>query len=266
MKHRKLLGYISVSTMLVLTMVLTSNSSGPGGNRTGSPGSSGTCTSCHGSNNNLSSSLTAELIDKSTNQAVTEIIPSTNYTLRITAKGNSSKMGFQAVVLDASNASTGTFGTAPSKTNVSSSKVWGHTSPGTTNGQNVWEIDWQAPSSISGKVTIYTASVISNGNGSDNGDDVKTAVQQLTANANSTTVLNTLSTLKIHGNPARLSQGLNLNQTIKLGVIWNLKGQVLSKSFNTNFIEVSQFEKGIYILQGVDQNGKRFSEQFSLID
>lgn len=252
--------------MVVLSVVLTSNSSGPGGNRTGSPGSSGTCTSCHGSNNNLSSSLTAELIDKTSNQAVTEIIPSTTYTLRITAKGNSSKMGFQAVVLDASNASTGTFGTAPSKTNVSSSKVWGHTSPGTTNGQNVWEIDWQAPSSISGKVTIYSASVISNGNGSDNGDDVKTAVQQLSANSNSAVAFNSANSLKIQGNPVRVSEGLKLNQTVKLGIVWNLKGQVMSKSSNTQVIDMSGLENGLYILQGIDQNGNRFSEQFSLID
>jgi hypothetical protein len=265
MKQRKILGITSILAMAGLTVVLTSNSSGPGGNRTGSPGSSGTCTSCHGSNNNLASSLTAELIDKSSNTAVTDIIPSTNYTLRITSKGNSSKMGFQAVILDASNAAAGTFGTAPSKTNVSSSKVWGHTSPGTSNGQNVWEIDWQAPSSITGNLNIYAASVISNGNGSDNGDDVKTAVQQLKANSNSTTVLSQIG-VKILGNPISKGNELIINQTLKLAVVWNLNGQVVYKQSNCNSLNISQLQSGNYILQGIDQMGNRFSEQFSVIE
>lgn len=265
MKQRKILGITSLLTMAGLTVVLTSNSSGPGGNRTGSPGSSGTCTSCHGSNNNLASSVTAELIDKSSNTSVTDIIPSTTYTLRITSKGNSSKMGFQAVILDASNTAAGTFGTAPSKTNVSSSKVWGHTSPGTSNGQNVWEIDWQAPSSISGNLNIYAASVISNGNGSDNGDDVKTAVLQLKANANSTTVLSQ-TVVKLLGNPISKGNHLEINQTLKMAVVWNLNGQVVLKQSNCKSINVTNFQSGNYILQGIDQNGNRFSEQFTVVD
>jgi hypothetical protein len=265
MKQRKILGITSLLTMAGLTVVLTSNSSGPGGNRTGSPGSSGTCTSCHGSNNNLASSVTAELIDKSTNTPVTDIIPSTTYTLRIKSKGNSSKMGFQAVILDASNAPAGTFGAAPSKTNVSSSKVWGHTSPGTSNGENVWEIDWQAPSSISGNLNIYAASVISNGNGSDNGDDVKTAVQQLKANSNSTTVLSQ-NAVKLLGNPITKGNQLEINQTLKMAVVWNLNGQVVLKQNNCNSINVTDFHSGNYILQGIDQNGNRFSEQFTVVD
>lgn len=265
MKQRKILGITSILAFTGLTIILTSNSSGPGGNRTGSPGSSGTCTSCHGSNNKLSSSLNVEIIDKSSNTAVTDIIPATTYTLRVTAKGNSSKMGFQAVILDASNAAAGTFGTAPSKTSVSSSKVWGHTSPGTTNGQNVWEIDWQAPSSISGNINVYAASVISNGNGSDNGDDVKTAVQQLKANANSTAVL-TQSIVKILGSPITKGNELMLNQTLKLGVIWNLNGQLVSKHTNCSSMSISELNSGNYILQGIDQNGNRFSEQFTVVD
>ena len=265
MKQRKILGITSLLTMAGLTVVLTSNSSGPGGNRTGSPGSSGTCASCHGSNNNLASSVTAELIDKSTNTPVTDIIPSTTYTLRIKSKGNSSKMGFQAVILDASNAAAGTFGAAPSKTNVSSSKVWGHTSPGTSNGENVWEIDWQAPSSISGNLNIYAASVISNGNGSDNGDDVKTAVQQLKANSNSTTVLSQ-NAVKLLGNPITKGNQLEINQTLKMAVVWNLNGQVVLKQNNCNSINVTDFQSGNYILQGIDQNGNRFSEQFTVVD
>jgi len=265
MKHRNLLGITSIFALAGLTLVLSSNSSGPGGNRTGSPGSSGTCTSCHGSNKNLSSSLNVEIIDKSSNTAVTEIIPSTTYTLRVTAKGNSSKMGFQAVILDASNAAAGTFGTAPSKTNVSSSKVWGHTSPGTTNGQNVWEIDWQAPSSISGNLNIYAASVISNGNGSDNGDDVKTAVQQLKAVANSTTVL-TISNFKIIGNPISKGQLMKFNQTLKIAVVWNLNGQVVLKETNCNSLNAVRLQSGNYILQGIDQNGNKISEQFAVLD
>jgi hypothetical protein len=45
-----------------------------------------------------------------------------------------------------------------------------------------------------------------------------------------------------------------------------LNGQVVYKQTNCNSLNISQLQSGNYILQGIDQMGNRFSEQFSVIE
>lgn len=151
----------------------------PNANYTGSPGSLGTCSSCH-SGSNTSTTAVFSLVDKSNNQPVTNntYVPGHMYT--VTLKGANSgtltKFGFQAVAYTSTNAQAGVFTLTGSNMQLSS----------LTNGRKIVEMssmltgsassnlavnfDWTAPAAGTGKITFYGVVNAVNGNNSDNGD------------------------------------------------------------------------------------------------
>ncbi|MBM3938430.1 MAG: hypothetical protein FJ333_07245, partial [Sphingomonadales bacterium] len=77
-----------------------SNSNGPGGDRTGAPGSSGNCSSCHGGSAALGGDLVITAVDIATASTVTTYAPGKKYTIGVKMGGTSTRKGFQATVLD----------------------------------------------------------------------------------------------------------------------------------------------------------------------
>lgn len=256
--HKKLLKPLLLSTFLGASVFLfLGNSSGPGGNRTGSPGSAGTCSGCHYSSV-LDGSISVELIDPTTSEIVTgSYIPNKSYTIKVTMNGNSSKMGFQVTAMDGSNKKTGSITDAPAKTSVysaSGAEIWGHTSPATNQNSNSWESTFTAPSAGTGSITFYAAGIVSNGNGNNSGDEVVTnsfTFEEATSNSFQSIKRNT-SRVWINYKSGKLLSNMLLNEL----AIWNNQGQLISKHKNTKEVNLEKYPKGIYYVNYKDQSGR----------
>lgn len=246
MKLRKIT-FVTIS-LSAFYLILSSNSSGPGGNRTGSPGSSGNCSGCH-SNAQVSGSVDIAVKDLNGN-LVTSYIPNSKYNITVTSTGNSSKYGFQFTAMNSSNQKTGTYGTAPSNTsvyNAGQAQIWGHTSPATSSQSASWTIEWTSPAAGSGDINMYTASVISNGNNSDNGDFVATKNMKLTESP-------TNSSDKIATNEFRVyfdqtNSVVKANQSLKRILVWDFSGKLVKAiEVNGNEYSLNGTPLGSYIL------------------
>ena len=256
--YKKILKPSILSAILGITLTLfLGNSSGPGGNRTGAPGSAGSCSGCHYSSV-LDGSITVELIDPNTSEIVSEsYIPNKTYKIKVTMVGNSSKMGFQVTSLDGSNAQAGTITDAPAKTSVytaSSAEIWGHTSPGTNQNSNSWEATFTAPSAGTGTITFYGAGVVANGNGNNSGDEVVTnsfSFDESTTNSK-TTISNNVNKVWINHKTGKLVSNTEIAEI----AIWNNQGQLISKRNHINDINLERYPRGIYYVNFLDNSGK----------
>ncbi len=143
-----------------LYVMLLSNSSGAAsagnGNRTGSPGSNGTCASCH-SGGSFGTTITASVTDLNSNP-VTSYIPGDTFLIdfQVSSTSGSPKYGFQSLMLNSSNANIGNFD-AVYTTNTQLTTVLGkeyaeHSAKSTT---GYFQVSWVAPASGTGTVTLY---------------------------------------------------------------------------------------------------------------
>lgn len=145
--------------------VLTGSSSGFMGNNTGMPGT-GTCANCHGPLNSGGISLTGFPANYS---------PGTTYTITVSINQASNANGFQGVIIDGSNNSSGSFtsGAGSQTTNMGGNQLIVHTAPNTTGS---WTFDWTAPATAAGTLTFYLVGNAANGNNiSDPGDIIYSA-------------------------------------------------------------------------------------------
>lgn len=147
---------------------LLSGSGAPAG-KTGAPGE-GTCMDCHNIstlvNNSTENQLT--LLDPSLNP-VTEYTPGVTYSVglvQVTNVGGTG--GFEATVLDATNAMAGSFAAiAGTQTVTGSGRTY---VTHVNNSSSQWGWSWTAPATDVGTVTFYVASNKSNGSASHAGD------------------------------------------------------------------------------------------------
>ena len=141
-----------------------------GADRTGAPGSDAGCNSCHGGGA-FNTSVSVAVLDGET--PVTAYEPGMKYTFRVTvnAANNPAGYGFQAVgVVANGNANAGSFGAAPSGTqvtNLSGRQYFEHSQRNTANS---WSIEWTAPAAGTGEVRFYAAGNAVNANGDSGGD------------------------------------------------------------------------------------------------
>jgi len=247
-----ILSSITLASILVIGMTLSSNASGPGGNRTGSPGSSGNCSGCHGGASNYGGSLKVGITATGDTTFLSTYTPGQVYEMHVIAGGTSTRKGFQATILNSSNASAGTCGTAPSGTSIYTSggkSIWGHTTPSAT---GVWKGTWTAPVFGTGTITMYSACVVSNANGSDSKDQVVLATSTIDENVSSNTKLIESTKLTVIENPSNTV--VRLNGVAKNMIVWNNKGQVAASTTNTSELNVSHLPAGTYYLQTVSEN------------
>jgi hypothetical protein len=237
----------------VTFIVTNASSSGRGSeDRTGAPGSSGTCASCHGGNSNLNGQLAIELLDKSTSTKVTEYIPGNQYIVSIKASGTSTRMGFQSTILNSSNANIGSISNASAGAAVytSSRNIAGHTSGSSTGN---WTYEWTAPTMDQGVATIYGVSVISNKNNSDNGDQVVT--NKITINPAASNNLKHINTQQLIGYPNPCSDILHFSKMADAVIVFDISGsKVLEYSIPVNSINVSTLKSGFYYVQTIENN------------
>lgn len=245
------LSSITLASILVIGLTLSSNASGPGGNRTGSPGSSGNCSGCH-SGGNLGGTLKVGITEIGDTTFLSFYTPGQVYDMHVISGGTSTKKGFQATILTSSNAAAGTISAAPSGTSIDVSggkSIWGHTAPSSS---GVWKSTWTAPAAGLGTVTIYGAAVVSNANGNNSNDQVVTANAMIGEKVPSNTKSLAAPKLTVIENP--LNTVVRLNGVAKNMIIWNNQGQVAASAKNTSELNVSHLPAGTYYLQTVSEN------------
>lgn len=264
----------------VSLFVLSSYQDGPAhggaGNRSGSNGSPSCAQAgCHGSEN-ANFALTLSFTDVADNSVVSDgkYTPGHTYIASLVGNypGNTTytHLGFQASVVNAANANTGTLATNIANTGTSTSNTGGinvieHTSPiPKTGSQFVASFKWTAPAAGNGDAKVYARMLANNHNGTAGDDTPNSIVATLTEKVAPTGINQTAQTnlFKIYPNPAQNSLNVKLDQLISgkydMSIV-GIDGKVVMSS-KTNFsggemkIDLSKFAKGIYVLTIRSQN------------
>jgi hypothetical protein len=244
----------------ILVVVNSSNASGPGGDRTNAPGSSGNCSACHGGTANLGGDIVVTVIDKSTASAATEYTPGKTYTIGIKMGGTSIKKGFQATVINSSNAGIGTMSGNSTGTSIYASgnrSICGHNTPGI----GVWYFDWTAPATASGTVSIYASGVVSNASGNDNGDQVvKTSLSFPAAASSNINSLANFNSFSVYPNPA--SHEIKFSAKVSKVTIMSQNGKVIFSGNNIDHVNIENLSNGLYFVNAIAENQTAICKQF----
>lgn len=258
MKKHHIKSVLILMGISVFGITLLSNASGPGGDRTGAPGSSGKCNSCHGGTSNLGGDIVLTALDVATTKTVTSYEPGKKYTISIKMGGTSLKKGFQATVIDGTNKAIGTVSnvSAGATSYTSGSKtIVGHNTPGL----GVWYFDWTAPSASAGTITVYAAGVVSNANNNDNGDQVVSTTLALTAPVSAVKTASNI-TLSIYPNPCLNT--LKFSETLNAIEVFALNGSRVLTLEQAQSISVESLIQGKYYLIAKRTDGKLVHSTF----
>jgi PKD repeat protein len=163
----KLIAIVFTILGLIFSNDIFTNASNPPAGLTGAPGE-GNCTSCH-TGTAISSGTAWSAINIS--GMPTAYVPGTNYSLTLNgSSAATAKNGFQLVVLNSSNASTGALTAGTGTSTITTGKVYLRQ---TTASVSSWTFNWTAPSSGTGTVTFYVSfNGSNNNNSSGSGDNI----------------------------------------------------------------------------------------------
>jgi Secretion system C-terminal sorting domain/Reeler domain len=266
-----------LSLGFVFTFGVTSDNGKAG--VTGSPGEN-TCTNCHSGTavNAGGGSITIT----SSNLTNWEYTPGQTYNLTVTvSETGKSLFGLGVEALQSSGANGGTLN-AGTGTSIKTATVSGNSrrnvvhnlNAGTGTGSHAFSFTWAAPTSNIGNVTLYTAGIAANGNGSDTGDHVYKTSQVVTpaastgiqeeviANSWKAVVLRDQNQLNIAGGSS-VAGKMNVQ-------VFNLQGQVVWTEQNiqvpagsiAHWMDISNLSSEMYIIQVTVNGQKVLSQQF----
>ncbi len=148
-------------------------------------------------------------------------VPGTTYTITVAFSGLSgSKWGFEAMVTDANNVSTGTIViTDGTRTQINfNGKYVKHKFFGTSS--KSWSFNWEAPSTDVGTITFYAAGNQANNNGQNTGDIIHTTSLARVANTNINPVISTTSLPDATVSATDADAGDELTYSITSGPSW----------------------------------------------
>jgi len=252
-------------------IVLSSNRTGPAhnnnGNRTGSNGSLGCSTAgCHmADNNNLA--LSFQIVDDASGTTVTDgkYVAGHTYTIAfkgVIANAAYTHLGFQASVVNAANANSGTIAKDPAVANSGTANASGitvveHTSPLPKTGNDlITTFKWTAPATGSGTATIYARMMANNNNNTPGDDTPNQLIQALTEKTTAINDVDKNNLFKVYPNPAQNTLHVQLDKLTSGNYnvrITSIDGKALITTAS-NFsggemnIDISKLAKGIYSL------------------
>jgi len=257
--------------LLFAVAFLFNFSSGPANSsaldRTGSPIGGGlTCGQCH-MGNNFQPDLAITLMDG--NDVVSGYEPGVTYNLvfEITpGSGTPSGYGLQAIVLDGSDNNVGEFSNPPANTQVTDLQGFNYFEHSGVIDTNPISVEWTAPATGTGQITVYASGLAANVNGANTGDGVSSTTITLTEGISSTGNLFDVDfDLSVLANPigSQLPIKIDSPSGKKLNInILDLNGRIalqtqqrVAQGENTFNVEVSNLTKGIYFLQVSDDEG-----------
>lgn len=242
-----------------VAFVLISNSGGVGLARSGSPGDGGTtCTICHAPGANFNASA-----------VITTNIPSngydinTDYSVTVTATSTAPGHGFLLTAERLSdNAKVGEFFTGGS-TDVAVQDAGTRISHNNRN-NSTWTFTWRSPSTLQGQVRFYAAVNAVNNNNSNGGDQVVTAVSNI-SNALSISEARLLQ-FEMFPNPATDVVNIQLptgTSEAEVGVFDYTGRKVSSKTvtLTDSQLDVASLATGMYIIR-VEADNKLGAQRF----
>ncbi len=160
---KTLVGFSIFTTLLLFAFSGSHPTTGSGG-YTGAPNDN-VCTTCHTPGGSLDGTIEIDGLPAS-------VMPNTIYPLTITITntvGSAVQSGFQMVSLKSNLANGGTFSVPASENNAQVKTVAGKSyvghQPAKDFSSNVstYNVDWTAPESATGDITVYAAAIIANG-------------------------------------------------------------------------------------------------------
>ena len=161
----KLIAIVFTILGLIFSNDIFTNANNPPTGYTGAPGESN-CTSCHTGSAISSGSAWSSINISGIPSAYA---PGTNYSLTLNgSSAATSKNGFELVVLNGSNSSTGTLTAGTGTSTSTSTRVYLRQTTATVSS---WTFNWTAPAAGTGTVTFYLCFNGSNNNGSDGSGD-----------------------------------------------------------------------------------------------
>lgn len=182
---------VLIFSLSIISQFAMTQSGGPGGGHTGSPGDGGVTCNTTGCHTGSATTVAAGWITSTV--PVGGYVPGQTYTITATATAaGRDRFGFQISPQSPSGTYLGTLiVTDPTNTQIVSTKYIEHKSAGTigTSGFHTWTFNWTAPVSGTGTVTFYGAFNCSNHNNSASGDLIFTstlAVNQCSASTSVT--------------------------------------------------------------------------------
>jgi PKD repeat protein len=176
MKYYRNASILFCIALTTISISVFTNSGGPPLANTAAPGD-GNCTGCH-SGSLITSGTDWNNFSITSTIPGTGYVPGTTYTITIThTVSGISRWGFQATVLNSSNAMAGTIintNTSQMGTGTSGGKTYiSHNSGGNSgSGTRTWTFDWTAPNPGVGTITVYAVVNAANNNSSTSGDQI----------------------------------------------------------------------------------------------
>jgi hypothetical protein len=240
---------------------LTANNAGAPAVRTGSPGDSYSCTSCH--------SGTAQNVFG----LISSNIPSSGYapgtTYMITANvtdANKNRFGFEISPQNPTGTKLGvmTVTDAARTKLIGSGKYITHTSSGTSGaGSNSWSFNWTAPAAGTGDVTFYGAFNFTNHNNASSGDVIK--LDQYTVHEDLFTSVSDIDGeehIVIYPNPVVNTAQISIPSNVKINTIkiYDIDGSLV-RTYETSQIserleiDVTTLTSGTYYVSFAAEKG-----------
>ena len=245
---------------------------GAPGDETNSNGSAKTCQSCHNTNSNIQVTLDIEVMDDDGNP-VDEYIPEETYDVKVTLNSTGTQTpegyGFQIVCLKAPLGQNGdnweAFSNPASNVRivVASSNGRQYAEHKEPSSSNEFMVEWTAPASGTGTITLYSCGNGVNLNNSSGGDNAACNQLELTE-GESTSSKELAGDVSLNVFPNPVDDVLNMEITSKVNGIfearvYNMFGQVvqidqigLSTGENKLSLSVNDLSEGSYLLQITD--------------
>ena len=229
------------------------------------------CSRCH-SGGEFGTDVHLTLLSAPDGDTITEYIPETAYTLRvsITAEG-ASAYGFQAVALAEDTTQAGTYGDAPAGTAVVAVGGVDYAEHSERDDDGTWDLIWNAPSVGTGPVTFYAAgNAVSNAGDGPSGDHPDTTSLQIPeALGAGIADVNTLIQMQLAPNPVTdfvvvqwSSDEIDLDQLRIVSATGQLMHQRLIEGGISKLeLAVRDYPTGVYFVQATSPEGiqtKRF--------
>lgn len=244
----KLIAAIFTILGLIFSNDIFTNASNPPTGYTGAP-SENNCTSCH-TGTAISSGTAWSSINIS--GMPTSYVPGTNYSLTLNgSSAATAKNGFEMVVLNSSNSSTGTLTAGTGSATSTATRVYLRQTSATVSS---WTFNWTAPASGTGTVTFYVCFNGSNNNGTDgSGDNIYVKSFTLTEQPSNlpTATITPSSTAICIGDTLTLTGG-GINSPT--GFSWTMTGGTPSTA-NTQVTKVVYASQGLKTISLTTSNG-----------
>ena len=251
---KKILTLFSITFALAIFFYPTisnSNATGSPGGKTGSPTDAASCTGCHYAGNMIEAAIIT------TNIPSSGYVPNQVYTITANIiEGSVNKFGFEITAEEENfgSAKTGSFlVTNNTETQFTNNNTAITHKAGGTSGSNSksWSMDWEAPNTGTGSVTFYGSFMAANSDGTNSGDNYKSAT--LTVNEGFSTTINDLS-VKNDFTFNAAAKTIELIDNSELSV-YNMEGKLILSS-NKKHTSLSHLSKGIYIIKSENRNQK----------